>query len=101
MSNNSEQEVVNMDFSAALLLIKEGKCVRNLDWKRHEKVQVFSIQGSNDIAKLHGYGFGEYLGEPSFATTVYMLTENLDLVPWTPNQLDLFGRNWVECPPRA
>lgn len=53
------------------------------------------IQGSNDIAKLHGYGFGEVLGEPTFQDAIFLKTASNQLVPWTVSQSDALANDWV------
>ncbi len=55
---------------------------------------VFLIQGSNDLARLQGYGFGEYQGEPSFRDAMFMKTVDDQLVPWTVSQSDALAEDW-------
>lgn len=83
-----------MTFGNALVMLKAGERVCRAGWNG-KGMWLIKIQGSNDIAKLHGYGFGEYLGEPAFADAVYMKTADNMLVPWLCSQTDMLADDWM------
>lgn len=85
--------VTAMTFGDALVMLKEGYRVARAGWNG-KGMFVFKIQGSNDIAKLHGYGFGEYVGEPVFRDALFMRTVDNQLVPWTVSQTDALAEDW-------
>ena len=82
-----------MDFGQALVKLKQGAKVAREGWNGRG-MWLFLIQGSNDIAKLHGYGFGEYEGEPTFVDAVFMKTVDNKLVPWLASQTDVLAEDW-------
>ena len=81
-------------FGWALEQLKAGKRVARKGWNG-KGMWLMKIQGSNDIAKLHGYGFGEVLGEPTFADTVIIRTPGHMLVAWNASQQDMLADDWV------
>lgn len=83
-----------MTFGFAIEALKKGLRVARSGWNG-KGMFVFIIQGSNDIAKLHGYGFGECSGEPTFRDSVFMKTVDNQLVPWTVSQTDMLAEDWV------
>lgn len=84
----------HMTFGDALVMLKEGECVYRAGWNG-KGMWLIKIQGSNDIASLHGYGFGESLGEPTFSDAVYMKTADNMLVPWLCSQTDMLAEDWM------
>lgn len=82
-----------MDFGMAIAALKMGKRVARAGWNG-KGMFLFLIQGSNDIAKLHGYGFGEVVGEPIFRDAIFMRTVDNQLVPWTASQTDVLAEDW-------
>lgn len=83
----------SMNFGLAIEALKKGKTVHRSGWNG-KGMYLFLIQGSNDIAKLHGYGFGEYLNEPTFRDAIFMRTVDNQLVPWTASQTDILAEDW-------
>lgn len=83
-----------LDFGQALLLLKAGKSVARRGWNGKNMI-LFMIDGPNDIAKLHGFGFGEMLGEPTFQDTIYLRNATNQLVAWCPSQSDVLANDWV------
>lgn len=83
----------SMDFGEALRALKAGRRVARAGWNG-KGMFLFLIQGSNDIAKLHGYGFGELVGEPAFRDAIFMKTVDNQLVPWTASQTDCLADDW-------
>lgn len=82
-----------MTFGDALIMLKAGHKVARAGWNG-KSMFVFLIQGSNDLASLHGYGFGEYVGEPTFRDALFMYTNDGQLVPWTVSQSDALAEDW-------
>ena len=83
-----------LDFGQALLLLKAGKSVARRGWNG-KNMMLFMIDGPNNIAKLHGFGFGEMLGEPTFQDTIYLRTFANQLVAWCPTQTDVLANDWM------
>ena len=92
-----EQEIKakanGMSFGDAIAALKAGQKVARAGWNGRG-MYLIKIQGSNDIASLHGYGFGEYLGEPAFADTIYLKSAQNQLVAWNPSQTDMLAEDW-------
>ena len=84
-----------MNFGQAIEAVKLGKRVHRAGWNG-KGMYLIKIQGSNDIASLHGYGFGEYLGEPTFTDTIYLKNAQNHLVAWNPSQTDMLAEDWEE-----
>lgn len=87
------EEGDEFDFGSAIYLMQKGKNVMRKGWNG-KGMYLFIIQGSNDIAKLHGYGFGELLGEPTFSDAIFLKTVDNRLVPWTISQSDALATDW-------
>lgn len=85
--------VDGMPFGLAVEALKLGKTVARSGWNG-KGMFLFIIQGSNDIAKLHGYGFGEMMNEPTFRDSIFMKTVDNQLVPWTASQSDVLATDW-------
>lgn len=83
-----------MTFGLAIEALKKGSRVARAGWNG-KGMWLFLIQGSNDLAKLHGYGFGEALGEPAFRDAIFMRTVDNQLVAWTASQTDVLAEDWV------
>lgn len=88
-----EAHTVVGSFGWALERLNEGSRVARAGWNG-KGMWLMKIQGSNDIASLHGYGFGEMLGEPAFADTVILRTPANRLVAWTSSQEDMLACDW-------
>lgn len=86
-----------LTFGLAIEALKEGFKVARTGWNG-KGMFLFVIQGSNDIAKLHGYGFGELLNEPTFRDAIFMKTADNQLVPWTASQTDMLATDWMVIP---
>jgi len=87
------RETNGMPFGLAVEAMKKGISVCRSGWNG-KGMYLFIIQGSNDIAKLHGYGFGEMLNEPTFRDAIFMKTVDNQLVPWTASQTDVLADDW-------
>ena len=85
-----------MTFGLAVEALKKGLRVARAGWNG-KGMWLFLIQGSNDLAKLHGYGFGEALGEPAFRDAIFMRTVDNQLVAWTASQTDVLAEDWEEA----
>ena len=89
-----------ISFGAALEELKAGKTVTRTGWNG-KGMFLFLLQGSNALAKVHGFGFGEYPGEPAFRDAIFMRTADNQLVPWTVAQSDALAEDWVVLDGRA
>ena len=83
-----------LPFGLAIEALKKGLRVARAGWNG-KGMWLFLIQGSNDLAKLHGYGFGEALGEPAFRDAIFMRTVDNQLVAWTASQTDVLAEDWL------
>ena len=93
-ADNAYRETSGMSFGLAVEALKKGKLVARAGWNG-KGMWLFIIQGSNDIAKLHGYGFGEMANEPTFRDAIFMKTVDNQLVPWTASQTDVLADDWL------
>ena len=89
-----EAHTVVGSFGWAMERLKAGGRVARAGWNG-KGMWLMKIQGSNDIAKLHGYGFGELLGEPTFADTIVIRTPAHMLFSWTASQEDMLASDWA------
>lgn len=87
-------EIPMLNFGEAVVELKAGRAVSRVGWNG-KGMYLFIIQGSNDIAKLQGYGFGEMLGEPVFRDAIFMGTVDNQLVTWTASQSDVLAEDWM------
>ncbi|ETE93219.1 TPA: DUF2829 domain-containing protein [Bacillus thuringiensis] len=84
-----------MDFGSALELLKQGERVAREGWNGKDMF-LYLIKG-NELSKGLKYGYGEYVGEPSFVDTVAMKTaQNTIVVGWLASQSDMLANDWVE-----
>ena len=93
LANTADFKGYVMTFGMAIEALKKGLSVSRKGWNG-KGMWLFIIQGSNDIAKLHGYGFGEMLNEPTFRDAIFMKTVDNQLVPWTASQTDMLSEDW-------
>lgn len=91
--NESYQENGKLTFSAALALIKAGKQVARAGWNGKDQF-VYLLQGSK-MATRAGYGFGEYIGEPTFGDLLVIRNSQNMLFSWVPSMGDLMASDWV------
>jgi len=92
--NSYQNARTGMSFSHALLLLKKGYSLARKGWNG-KGMFIFKMNGSNGMARIAGYGFGEYLNEPTFRDCIIMRTANNELVPWTIAQSDALAEDWV------
>jgi hypothetical protein len=83
----------NLDFGTALWALKKGECLARVGWNG-KGMFLMMIQGSNKLAGVHGFGFGECAGEPTFRDAIFMRTVDNQLVPWTASQTDVLAEDW-------
>ena len=92
--DNAYRQNGSLTFGDAITALKKGQRVARSGWNG-KGMWLFLIQGSNDIAKLHGYGFGEYEDEPTFVDAVFMKTVDNKLGPWLERQTDVLAEDWL------
>ena len=83
-----------MTFGLAVEALRKGRSVARKGWNG-KGMYLFLVQGSNNLARVHGYGFGEMVGEPTFADTIFMRTVDNRLVAWTSSQSDILACDWM------
>lgn len=81
-----------MTFGDALIMLKAGHRVARAGW--NGKGQFLLIIKGESLAKAAGYGFGEYLGEPTFRDATFIRTVDNQLMPWTASQSDQLAEDW-------
>lgn len=82
-----------MDWADAYRWMVMGHRVSRYGWG-HSSLQVFHMQGSNHFATIQGFGFGEYVGEPTFANLLFQVSSRNKLVPWIPTYVDVMSCDW-------
>lgn len=82
-----------MNFGFAVEALKAGQRVAREGWNG-KGMFIFLINGSNKLASVHGFGFGEYVGEPTFSDTVFIRTPKHTLVAWVCSQEDMLAEDW-------
>lgn len=77
-----------IDFSQALIALKEGKHVRNTSW--NGQGMYLALQRPDEHSKM---------GQPYIyiAMPIGHQSYSGKLVPWTPSQLDLMSVGWEIC----
>ena len=83
-----------LDFGDALNALKAGKQVARAGWNG-KGMFLYLIKGTELQSGLK-YGFGEYLNEPEFVSTICMKTADNKLVAgWLASQTDMLAEDWV------
>jgi hypothetical protein len=85
-----------LTFGDAIEALRIGASVAREGWNG-KNMFLFLLQGSNDLASLHKYGFGENLNEPTFADTVILRDAQNRLVAWNASQTDMLATDWTIC----
>ena len=81
-----------MPFGLALELVKAGKTIRRKGWNGAGQF-VYMVTGDK-LASALGYGFGEYLNEPTFSPMLVLRNTQNRLNSWVPSTGDLFANDW-------
>lgn len=82
-----------MNFSEALVLLKQGKKVKRKGWNG-KGMFLYLISGV-EFQKAFQYGYGEYEGEPTFSQSIAIKTaQNTIVVGWKPSNPDMFENDW-------
>lgn len=88
------RRATGMSFSMALEALKIGKSVHRTGWNGADQF-VYKLEGSK-IASALGYGFGEYLGEPTTSDSLVLRNaQNRLVVGWVPSMGDLMADDWA------
>ncbi|MCQ6337572.1 DUF2829 domain-containing protein [Bacillus cereus] len=83
-----------MSFGQAIVALVQGKNVTREGWNGNNMF-LYLIKG-NKLSEGLGYGYGEYVGEPSFVDTIAMKTaQNTIVVGWLASQTDMLANDWV------
>lgn len=70
-----------------------GHRVSRYGWAT-SSLEVLHMQGSNHFATIQGFGFGEYVGEPTFDNLLLRVSGGNKLMPWVPTSVDVLGCDW-------
>ena len=81
-------------FGDAIRYLKRGLKVARKGWNG-KGMFLTLVQGSNTLASALKLGYGEYVGEPTLADTVFMKTADNKLVAWLCNQSDMLADDWI------
>lgn len=82
-----------MKFGQALERLEEERMVARQVW--NGKGMFLYLLKGQDLQKGLKYGYGEYLGEPTFVSCIVMKTaQNTLTVGWIPSTADLFAEDW-------
>jgi len=92
--NTENAQIKNLNFGDAIAYLKTGHCVARDGWKGKGMYLVL-VQGSNTLASALKFGFGECVGEPTLADTVFMKTADNKLVAWLCSQTDMLADDWT------
>lgn len=82
-----------LSFSQALILLRAGATVARQGWNGKDQF-VYKLNGGF-LASGVGYGFGEYVGEPTFDDILVLRNQQNRLVSWVPSIGDLMATDWV------
>ncbi|CDH05439.1 Phage related protein [Xenorhabdus bovienii str. oregonense] len=81
-------------FSEALEAVKSGKRITRTGWNG-KGMFLYLIKG-RDLQVGLEYGYGEYVGEPSFVDSICMkTTDNKLVIGWLASQTDLLANDWI------
>lgn len=82
-----------MNWKQAKEYARKGKIIKLVGWSSREYVYYIS---HSDFCKAFHYGFGEYIGEPSFKGTYAKVTaDNQIVVGWKPNKEEKKLSDWT------
>ncbi len=82
-----------MKFAQALQVLEAGGYVFRRGWNG-KQIVLFLIRGT-DLQKVLGYGYGEYVGEPTFESTIAIRTaQNTIALGWKPTNADMWADDW-------
>lgn len=82
-----------MNFGLAIEALKQGKSVSRAGWNGADQF-VYLLPGEK-LADATGYGFGEYMGEPTFADALILRNAQNKLVAWVPSLGDVMAGDWL------
>ena len=83
----------SLNFGEAVEALKAGKRVARAGWNG-KGMFLYIINGS-DLQSGLKYGYGEYVGEPEFVSTICMKTADNKLVAgWLASQTDVLAEDW-------
>lgn len=82
-----------MSFGLAIEALKLGRRVARAGW--NGKGMFLYLIKASDLQSGLKYGFGEYVGEPEFVSTICMKTADNKLVAgWLASQTDMLADDW-------
>ena len=91
--DNAYRPTDGITFGMAIEALKLGERVARAGWNG-KGMFLYLIKGSELQSGLK-YGFGEYMGEPEFVSTICMKTADNKLVAgWLASQTDMLADDW-------
>ena len=83
----------SLTFGDALVLLKQGKRVSRAGWNgKNQFVYLIKVA---DLQKTLGYGYGEYLEEPTIQSALAIKTAaNQIQIGWLASQTDMLANDW-------
>ncbi|EGN4327740.1 DUF2829 domain-containing protein [Escherichia coli] len=84
--------VSGLSFGLAMEALKQGKSLQRAGWNGKDQF-VYLVKGEK-LASALGYGFGEYVGEPTFNDTLVLKNSQNRLATWVPSIGDLMAEDW-------
>lgn len=83
----------DFNFGIALMHLKAGRAVQRKGWNGKNQF-VILIKGT-DLQNVLGYGYGEYLGEPTIVDVLAIKTTSNQLqIGWLASQTDMLAEDW-------
>ncbi|MEF3309506.1 DUF2829 domain-containing protein [Paenibacillus sp. GYB004] len=82
-----------MNFGQAIEAVKAGKSAARKGWNG-KGMFIYLVKG-NDLSSGLKYGFGEYEGEPTFTSAIFIKTAQNTISPWQPSNGDMLAEDWV------
>lgn len=88
------RESSGLTFGLALEALKKGERIARAGWNG-KGMFLYLIKGV-ELQQGLRYGFGEYMNEPEFASSICMKTaDNKLVVGWLASQTDMLAEDWM------
>lgn len=81
-----------MNIGLAIEMLKRGHKVCRTGWDGTDQF-VYLVKGDK-LASALSYGFGEYVGEPTFRDMFVLRNTQNELCAWVPSMGDLMAEDW-------
>jgi hypothetical protein len=98
--SNTEQQIVLIDFSGALIALKQGKKVARIVWDGNMYVVAQADTTTTEASKIwnqhnkaHAENLGGYIDVAPYCTL--KTAQDTLAMGWTPSTSDLFAKDWI------